>query len=115
MEDDVRRVKAAPLVPSGGQTPVQLCRDVGIQRPTGRDLLRHCDNRGQWDGRPYHNRMPVILAERDYDMWISADTALIDTLALLRPYDGNDLAMHAVSKMVNSVKNDMPECIATAA
>ena len=63
---------------------------------------------------PYHNRMPVILAERDYDMWISADTALIDTLALLRPYNGNDLAVHAVSKMANNVKNDMPECTAEA-
>ena len=65
--------------------------------------------------RPYHNRMPVILAERDYDMWISADAALKDTLALLRPYDGNDLAVHAVSKVVNSVKNDTPECIVEAA
>ena len=65
--------------------------------------------------RPYHNRMPVILAERDYDMWISADAVLIDTLALLRSYDGNDLAVHTVSKMVNSVKNDTPECIAEAA
>ncbi len=64
---------------------------------------------------PYHNRMPVILAERDYDMWISADTALIDTLSLLRPYTGNDLAVHTVSKMVNSVKNDTPECIAKVA
>ncbi len=65
--------------------------------------------------RPYHNRMPVILAERDYDRWISADAALKDTLALLRPYDGNDLAVHGVSKMVNSVKNDTPECIAETA
>ena len=28
---------------------------------------------------------------------------LIDTLALLMPYNGNDLGVHAVSKVVNSV------------
>ena len=65
--------------------------------------------------KPYHNRMPVILAEWDYDLWISGNTALNDALALLRPYDGNDLAVYAVSKAVNSVKNDTPDCIAKAA
>ena len=45
----------------------------------------------------------------------SASTASNDTLALLRPYNGNDLTVHGVSKMVNNVKNDTPECIAETA
>ena len=44
-----------------------------------------------------------------------APTNFIETIAelkaLLKPYDGNLMEAYAVSRVVNSVKNDTEECI----
>jgi putative SOS response-associated peptidase YedK len=53
---------------------------------------------------PIHNRMPVILAPADYDLWLDVD--MPDAAALLRPYDANRMTAYAVSTRVNSPKND---------
>ncbi|HSL93661.1 MAG TPA: SOS response-associated peptidase [Bacillota bacterium] len=57
-----------------------------------------------------HHRMPVILDNPEERLlWLtSADPAAVSRL--LRPYEG-DLKTFAVSKLVNSVQNDGPECI----
>ena len=65
--------------------------------------------------RPIHDRMPVILQKTAEDLWL--DPALEDhtrLLDLLQPYPGAEMAAYTVSTLVNSVKNDSPECIEPA-
>jgi len=59
-----------------------------------------------------HNRMPVILAPRDYDRWMApADPAQLP-VDLLRPFDGDHMKAWKVSAAVGNVRNNMPElCI----
>jgi putative SOS response-associated peptidase YedK len=60
-----------------------------------------------------HNRMPVMLPEEDWDAWL--DREYPDRgrlLAMLEPRDGPELAIRAVSQLVNNVRNDGPELIA---
>jgi putative SOS response-associated peptidase YedK len=59
-----------------------------------------------------HNRMPVILAEADWDAWL--DREFPDRgrlLAMLEPRDEPELDIRAVSQLVNNVRNDGPELI----
>ena len=63
------------------------------------------------DANPFmqniHHRMPVILNPDQFDTWLSEHHQASDQLkSLIVPYQGDDLAMHAVSKAVNSPKND---------
>ena len=60
-----------------------------------------------------HDRMPVILHEQDYDLWL--DPAVNDKerlKSLLVPYPAEEMAVERVSTLVNSVKNEGPECLA---
>ncbi|MCA9177025.1 MAG: SOS response-associated peptidase [Planctomycetales bacterium] len=59
-----------------------------------------------------HDRMPVILNEADYDMWLDPDFNVVEPLQeLLRPYPGDEMKMRRVSTRVNNVRNDDPECL----
>jgi putative SOS response-associated peptidase YedK len=58
-----------------------------------------------------HDRMPVMLLPEDYDAWLGPMTEPEDLRNLLRPYDENLMEAYAVSRKVNSVKNDTEECI----
>jgi putative SOS response-associated peptidase YedK len=58
-----------------------------------------------------HDRMPVMLMTEDYDRWLGATAGLNELRAMLRPYDANLMEAYAVSRAVNSVKNDKEECI----
>jgi putative SOS response-associated peptidase YedK len=58
-----------------------------------------------------HDRMPVILEPESYDLWLDAGTSSADLLALLKPYPAEKMIAEAVSRAVNSVKNDSEECI----
>ncbi len=60
--------------------------------------------------RPIHDRMPVIIAPKDYDAWLSPKTKLDAAQALVRPYDS---AMEAwpVSTRVNTPKFDDEQLI----
>jgi putative SOS response-associated peptidase YedK len=65
--------------------------------------------------RPFHDRMPVIVAPTDYARWL--DPALRDPEAvrdLLAPYDSSVMAAHPVSREVNRVANDGPHLIVPA-
>jgi putative SOS response-associated peptidase YedK len=60
-----------------------------------------------------HNRMPVVLDDEAWDVWL--DPALTDPgelMALLEPREGPRLELRAVSQLVNNVRNDGPELIA---
>jgi putative SOS response-associated peptidase YedK len=65
---------------------------------------------------PIHDRMPVILPTDAEEFWL--DPTVEDharLLDLLLPYPAAEMASYTVSKLVNSVKNDTPECIEPAA
>lgn len=60
-----------------------------------------------------HNRMPVILRRQDESVWLNGNE---DELSgLMQSYPDDDLSAYAVSKSVNSPRNDSPECIARVA
>jgi len=60
-----------------------------------------------------HDRMPVILDEDRYDLWL--DPGMRDTGAAtdrLKPYDARLMRCYPVSSRVNSVVNDDAACAA---
>jgi putative SOS response-associated peptidase YedK len=62
--------------------------------------------------KPIHNRMPVILDPKDYDLWLDPDVRDAGKpSALLGPYPPEDMAAFPVSLRVNNPRNDDPECI----
>jgi putative SOS response-associated peptidase YedK len=65
--------------------------------------------------RPLHDRMPVILAPEQYDMWL--DPGLRDPgplQELLAPYPAEGMVASPVSKAVNRASNEGPELLAPA-
>ena len=59
-----------------------------------------------------HDRMPVILSPEHYGWWLEPKRFEPDFLkTLLRPYPAEEMDCHSVSKLVNSAKNDSPECL----
>jgi putative SOS response-associated peptidase YedK len=62
-----------------------------------------------------HERMPVIIPPSEYDLWIAPqplDAAQLESL--VRPPLQDELIPVSVSKVVNSVKNQGPECLEPA-
>lgn len=57
-----------------------------------------------------HHRMPVILMPDDYAAWLDSAAPLQSLKTLLRPLTGDMLGFHPISTLVNSPKNDFPEC-----
>ncbi len=58
-----------------------------------------------------HDRMPVILAPADYDLWLDPGMKEVAALtALLKPYDARLMRAYPVSARVNQVANDDPQC-----
>lgn len=57
-----------------------------------------------------HDRMPVVLEERDLDAWLNPqDSGMERVMDLAKPAADGVLTMHAVGAAVNSTKNDAPE------
>jgi putative SOS response-associated peptidase YedK len=62
--------------------------------------------------KPLHNRMPVILAPDDYELWLDVDVQDIARLQpLLRPFPAARMDAYAVSRRVNRPENDDPAVI----
>ncbi len=62
--------------------------------------------------RPIHERMPVILDPKDYDLWLDPAVENSEPLQqILRPYSSEAMTCYAVSTKVNNPGNDTPECI----
>jgi len=62
--------------------------------------------------QPIHDRMPVILQPKDYDLWLDPDVQKSELLQpLLRPYSAEEMTTYPVSTKVNKPTNDTPECI----
>ncbi len=62
--------------------------------------------------RPLHNRMPVIIAPNDYDLWLATNIQDVDSLKpLFQPYAGDEFAAYTVGTQVNNPANDHPSCM----
>jgi len=55
-----------------------------------------------------HDRMPVILPDGEEERWLAGEP--VDARALLKPYEGT-MKLRAVSTLVSSPRNDVPECL----
>lgn len=60
-----------------------------------------------------HDRMPLILDASDIDRWL--DPKVEDASELVRPYPSELMLARPVSTLVNSPRNDVPECIQPSA
>lgn len=62
---------------------------------------------------PIHNRMPVILARRDYDSWLGNETSEDERLPidLLRPFPAELMTATRVGAAVGNVRNTGPELL----
>ncbi len=58
-----------------------------------------------------YDRMPVILRPEDEDQWLDPGAELAALKRMLVPYAGREMTAYAVSPLVNSPRNDKPECI----
>lgn len=62
--------------------------------------------------KPIHNRMPVILKESEESKWLDPEiTDYRELLSLLKPYPSEEMECYQVSTIVNSAKNDNPQCL----
>jgi putative SOS response-associated peptidase YedK len=60
-----------------------------------------------------HDRMPLIVAERDWDHWLDPD-AVIDPDLLAAPPDVRGIRTREISTLVNNVRNNGPELLEPA-
>ena len=62
--------------------------------------------------RPVHNRMPVIIREEDYDLWLDDSPSNQEKRReLLRPYSAAEMESYAVSALVNDPQHEGAELI----
>jgi len=59
-----------------------------------------------------HDRMPAILDPADFGTWLDPKASAEALTALLRPYPAELMLSHPVSRLVNSPRNNGPECVA---
>ncbi len=60
----------------------------------------------------FHDRMPVILNPRDYDLWLDPDVQDPTLLEpLLRPYPSDEMEVYPVSRLVNDPRHEDPKCV----
>ena len=57
-----------------------------------------------------HDRMPLVMPERDWDRWLDPDAAVDEELLARRP-DVHEIRMREVSTLVNNVRNNGPELL----
>ena len=64
---------------------------------------------------PVHDRMPVILEEKDWALWLDPATQTTAELeGLLAPAPDDELVLFPVRPLVNNVRNNGPELIEPA-
>jgi len=64
--------------------------------------------------RPLHERMPVILAPREYGAWLAPEAQADDLKALLATSDTSELEIVPANPVVNNARHDAPDCLETA-
>jgi putative SOS response-associated peptidase YedK len=63
---------------------------------------------------PIHNRMPVILLQRDWEEWLSRDDSRPRPAHLLRPYDSDAMRTMPYNPLVGNFRNNGPEMLNSA-
>jgi len=58
-----------------------------------------------------HDRMPVILEQKDWKKWLDDDTSFYELNKLFKSYPSELIDIEEVGDLVNSVKNDGVECL----
>ncbi|WP_017734048.1 SOS response-associated peptidase [Nafulsella turpanensis] len=61
--------------------------------------------------RPIHDRMPVILSPEMEALWLDQNESQEGLLSLLEPYKADEMKAFAVSSLVNSPQNNLPEVL----
>ena len=62
--------------------------------------------------RPIHDRMPVILKSKDYNLWLDPEVKDPKLLKpLLQPYPSERMKAEPVSPKVNKARYDAPDCV----
>lgn len=85
--------------------------DVWVNASTGEELYTYtiitvpASKEVQW----IHDRMPAILDYEEIDTWLQSQSHK-DALALLKPYP-KPLDVYPVSRVVNNIRNQTPECV----
>jgi putative SOS response-associated peptidase YedK len=65
---------------------------------------------------PIHDRMPVIIAPEDYDVWVDPAIQNVERLqAFIRPYPSDGMEALAVSTRVNTVTAEGPDLLSPPA
>ena len=62
--------------------------------------------------RRLHDRMPVVLPAAGWDRWLDRGFDDVEALVVMLQPSAEPLTEHPVSTLVNSVRNDLPACIA---
>ena len=58
-----------------------------------------------------HDRMPVILAPKGYDLWLDPGMQNVAAISeLLKPYDARLMRSYPISSRINHVANDDEGC-----
>jgi len=58
-----------------------------------------------------HDRMPVILPQDQMSRWLEPSTSATELQAMTSPYPTEDMTAYPVSSLVNSPRNNSPECL----
>jgi putative SOS response-associated peptidase YedK len=58
-----------------------------------------------------HDRMPVILAQENYDRWLHEDTTTAELLEMLVPFPAEEMKSFPVSPQVNHAAAEGPELV----
>lgn len=58
-----------------------------------------------------HDRMPMILEQKDWNLWLDKSADLSQINKLFKSYDENKIVIKEVSTLVNSVANDSVQCL----
>ncbi len=61
--------------------------------------------------QPIHDRMPVILAPKDYDRWLEPGDPARPPIDLLRPFTAEPMTAWPVSPRVGNVRNNDPDLL----
>lgn len=83
--------------PSAGQPPLETCTIITC---VPNEIME-----------PLHDRMPVLLPESLWDVWLDPDVEASSLKTLLVPYSSDAMTCWPVSSRVNNVRNESPDLI----
>ncbi len=64
---------------------------------------------------PVHDRMPVILEEKDFEAWLDPRNQDVEKLKqFLKPFPASQMASYPVSLYMSNTRNEGPQCLGKA-